>query len=159
MEGILRETGLPPECVEIELTESVVIHSMDSTVEKMQRLRSLGVSLTIDDFGTGYSSLSYLKRMPLDALKIDRAFVQDVNVDAEDAAIVQTIIVMASNLNLEVIAEGVETAEQLHFLQERGCRLYQGNYFATPMQAQDLEAFLADMPQHKALTDIINPAT
>ena len=116
----------------IELTEGVVIDNIDDTVNKMKALKQLGVLISIDDFGTGYSSLAYLKQLPLDQLKIDRSFIRDITTDVNDAIIIETIIDMAKNLGLNVIAEGVETKEQLSFLSEKGCAGFQGYYFGYP---------------------------
>ena len=140
---VLAASGAPPERLKLELTESVVLNDVDDAVAKMRSLQEIGVSFALDDFGTGYSSLSYLKRLPLDQVKIDQSFVRDVPGDASDAAIVQTIISMARNLRLSVIAEGVETAEQHAFLDESGCAHYQGYFFGRPMPLGEFERFLA----------------
>lgn len=133
---------LPPQCLKLELTESVLLHDIQDVVTKMNQLKALGVTFSMDDFGTGFSSLSYLKRLPFDQIKIDKTFISDVVSDMNDAAIVETIIAMAEHLNLDVIAEGVETREEFEFLQRKGCRNYQGFYFSTPLQASSLEQTL-----------------
>ncbi|MEC9482084.1 MAG: EAL domain-containing protein [Halomonas sp.] len=134
--------GVAPERLLLELTEGVLIDHLQDAIAKMQALKRIGVGLAIDDFGTGYSSLSYLKRLPLDELKIDRSFVQDLDDDA-DAAIVQAIIAVSRHLQLSVVAEGVETTAQLERLQASGCRLFQGYYFHRPMPAEALAQVLA----------------
>ncbi|ESS74004.1 putative diguanylate cyclase [Methyloglobulus morosus KoM1] len=131
----LESTGIAPSRLGIELTESVMIVDTNDTVDKMKALKALGVSIAVDDFGTGYSSLVYLKQLPLDVLKIDRGFVRDILSDSSDAVIVETIISMAKHLNIKVIAEGVETLEQLVFLKEKGCTIFQGYYFDEPLTA------------------------
>lgn len=123
---VLDDTGLPPECLELELTEGAMMVDMGRAVETLRRLKSLGVRLAIDDFGTGYSSLAYLKRFPIDTLKIDRSFVRDIAHNATDTAIIDTIIGLAGSLGFSVIAEGVETLEQALMLLERSCRYAQG---------------------------------
>lgn len=133
VQGILDETGADPTRLGLELTEGMVIDNIVDTIEKMQALKKLGLELSIDDFGTGYSSLAYLKKMPLDILKIDQSFVRDIETDVNDAAIVDTIISMAKHLDLKVIAEGVETRFELDFLENKGCRLYQGYLFSRPI--------------------------
>jgi diguanylate cyclase (GGDEF)-like protein/PAS domain S-box-containing protein len=139
----LQDTGLPPELLEIELTESLVMTDVDRAIAVLRGLKALGVHIAIDDFGTGYSSLSYLKRFPIDVLKIDQSFVRDITTDADDAAIVSSIISLAHSLRLEVIAEGVETAEQLAYLREHGCEQVQGFYFSQPLPPEELCAVLA----------------
>ena len=136
---VLQRTGAKGSLLELELTESLAIDNIEETIVKMKALRELGVGLSLDDFGTGHSSLAYLKRLPLTQLKIDQSFVRDITTDANDAVLVQTIIGMAHNLKLEVIAEGVETQEQRHFLEEHGCRLFQGYLFDRPMPVSDFE--------------------
>ena len=131
----IETTEIAPSSLGIELTESVMIVDIQDTVDKMNALKALGVSIAVDDFGTGYSSLVYLKQLPLDVLKIDRGFVRDILSDSSDAVIVETIISMAKHLNIRVIAEGVETAEQLAFLKQKGCSTFQGYYFDQPLTA------------------------
>ncbi|WP_075619641.1 bifunctional diguanylate cyclase/phosphodiesterase [Paenisporosarcina indica] len=135
---ILEELNLAPECLHIELTENQIIKNTDITIKKMKQLKGLGVKIAIDDFGTGYSSLGYLKNFPIDALKIDKSFIQDIGKDDDNAAITNTIINLAQNLNLNLVAEGVETIEQLNFLVSKGCHIMQGFYFSKPMKAEDL---------------------
>jgi diguanylate cyclase (GGDEF)-like protein len=138
----LDKTGLAPESLEVEITESVVMQNAPDAIGTLERLSRMGVHVSIDDFGTGYSSLSYLKRFPLDKLKIDRSFIRDVSNDTEDAAIVRAIVGLAHNLRLKVVAEGVETAEQLAFLRALGCDEYQGCYKSKPVPAADFERTL-----------------
>ncbi|WP_136414608.1 EAL domain-containing protein [Herbaspirillum sp. ST 5-3] len=133
--AVLEQTGLSAEHLEIELTESLVMTDIDHAIGIMHDFRKLGVKLSVDDFGTGYSSLSYLKRLPLNVLKIDQSFIRDVTLDPDDAEIVQSIISLAHNLRLHVIAEGVENQEQLAFLQGRGCDSMQGFYVSHPVTA------------------------
>jgi len=140
---ILAETGLDPQYLELELTESALMGDGSDTVCKLLRLKELGISLSVDDFGTGYSSLSYLKHLPIDTIKIDRSFVRDIVNDPDDAAIVDAIVAMAHSLKLNVIAEGVETVEQLEFLRQRKCQQAQGYYFARPLDPPQFEAFIA----------------
>jgi diguanylate cyclase (GGDEF)-like protein/PAS domain S-box-containing protein len=142
VDAALRDTGLPPELLEIELTESLVMTDVERAIAVLRSLKTLGVHIAIDDFGTGYSSLSYLKRFPIDVLKIDQSFVRDITTDADDAAIVSSIISLAHSLRIEVIAEGVETAEQLAYLREHGCEQVQGFYFSQPLPAEELYAIL-----------------
>ncbi len=137
---ILDETGVNPRRLKLELTESVVINDMADAVEKMKTLKSLGIAFSIDDFGTGYSSLLYLRRLPLDQLKIDRSFISEIESNAGDAAIVQTIIGMARSLGLDVIAEGVEKEGQHQFLKLNHCPEYQGYLFGQPVPAAIFEA-------------------
>lgn len=134
---VLRETALSPEYLELELTESVLLSSVDVTLPVLQDLKAMGVRLAIDDFGTGYSSLSYLRQFPVSKLKIDRSFVQDVALNPDDAAITAAIISMAKSLNLRVIAEGVEDEAQMAFLREHRCDEIQGYYFSKPLTVDE----------------------
>jgi diguanylate cyclase (GGDEF)-like protein/PAS domain S-box-containing protein len=138
VEDLLGTTGLPPDRLELEVTESFVMGRSERRFSDLERLKHLGVHLAIDDFGTGYSSLSYLKRLPIDRLKIDQSFVRDLPADQEDAAIADAIVALGHSLGLEVIAEGVETDAQRRFLLDHGCSLGQGYLFGKPMSAHDL---------------------
>ncbi|WP_211462092.1 EAL domain-containing protein [Collimonas silvisoli] len=142
VERVLAEIGLPPELLELEITESTLMENAEDNLQALHRLHSLGVRLTIDDFGTGYSSLAYLKRFPVDTIKIDQSFVQDVPQDLDDSAIVKSIIALAHSLRLEVVAEGVETESQLNFLKEISCDLMQGYYFGKPMPVEQFADFI-----------------
>ena len=133
--SVLAETGVNPCGVKLELTESAFVERFDETVEKMTELKKRGIRFSLDDFGTGYSSLSYLKKLPLDEIKIDRAFVRDILDDPDDAAITQTIVSLCQILGFDVVAEGVETEGQRAFLGQQGCRVYQGNLISPPVPA------------------------
>ena len=143
--ALLAETGLPDWTLELELTESMMLDDEKAAMQFIGEMRELGVALSIDDFGTGYSSLGHLKKLPLDKLKIDQSFVRDLAEDEDDAAIVRAIISMAHGLGLTVIAEGVETVEQMDFLEALGCNEVQGYYYARPMPAAEAEAFIAQL--------------
>lgn len=143
IENILKETGMPANKLGIELTESAIILDPELALVRLQKIKQLGVSLSLDDFGTGYSSLSYLKRFPIDTLKIDQAFVRDVKIDHEDAALVKAIIAMAHGLGMDVIAEGVEMQEQLEFLGANACDTIQGFLFSRPLPAQEMEEMMS----------------
>ena len=138
--NILKEIGLPPACLELELTESILMREVSEAMQILDGLKNLGLSIAVDDFGTGYSSLNYLKQFPIDVLKIDRTFVDGLPSGEQDAQIARAIIAMAHSLNLAVIAEGVETQEQLDFLREHGCDEVQGYLFGRPMPASGFEA-------------------
>jgi len=142
VERVLADTGLPPRLLELELTESVVMANAEQTADKLQALRRTGVSLAIDDFGTGYSSLSYLKRLPINTLKIDKEFVDDLAQGSDDAAITTTIIAMARSLGLNVVAEGVETHAQMQFLREHRCDEIQGFWLSPALDAHRCLAFI-----------------
>jgi diguanylate cyclase (GGDEF)-like protein/PAS domain S-box-containing protein len=145
VEETVRRHGIAAERLKLELTESVVLKDVADVVSKMHALKAIGVKLSLDDFGTGYSSLSYLKKLPLDQIKIDQGFVRDATSDPNDAVMVKTIIDMAQNFRLNVIAEGVETAAQLTFLRESGCMAYQGYLFGKPAAALEFERVLQDL--------------
>ncbi len=144
VERVLAETGVPPGLLELELTESVVMANAANTADKLQSFRRSGVSLAIDDFGTGYSSLAYLRRLPITTLKIDKEFIGDLSNDPDDASITTTVITMAHSLGLNVVAEGVETAEQLAFLRLHGCDEIQGYWLSPPLDPEACLAFLRD---------------
>jgi diguanylate cyclase (GGDEF)-like protein len=151
----LQDARLEPRHLELELTESAVMEDAEQSIETLRRLSELGVRISVDDFGTGYSSLSYLRRLPLDRLKIDRAFIRDVATSRDDATIVRAIVSLAHNLNLKVIAEGVETPEQLAFLHELGCDQYQGFHFSAPIPNN---VFVAILREHQADPRILRGA-
>jgi EAL domain-containing protein (putative c-di-GMP-specific phosphodiesterase class I) len=138
----LAESGLAPQLLELELTESMMMNDIEHAVCILRDLKSIGVHLSIDDFGTGYSSLSYLKRFPIDLLKIDQSFVRDISIDPDDEAIVLSIISLAHSLRLKVIAEGVETEAQLAYLKRHGCDYMQGYHFSRPLPALEFEQLL-----------------
>lgn len=138
----LLESGLDPAWLELELTESTVMERTEENIRTLKRLKELGIQLTIDDFGTGYSSLSYLKRFPIDRLKIDRSFICNIPEDSDDAAITDAVIAMAHSLRYQVVAEGVETAEQLAYLRSRQCDELQGYYFGRPMAVAEMTTVL-----------------
>ena len=139
---VLAQTGCSPKSLEFEITEGVVMRNPESAVTLLQQLKDMGIHISIDDFGTGYSSLAYLKRFPIDSLKIDRSFVTDVPKDAGDVAINVAIIAMAHSLGLKVVAEGVETQEQLDFLHKQGCDEMQGYFFSKPLPVEQVTALL-----------------
>ncbi len=142
VQNILQETQLPPELVELELTESAIIENVQASAALLQRFSAMGIRLSVDDFGTGYSSFSYLRRLPVSSLKIDRSFVRDVDASEEDAAICQAIIALAQTLKLKVVAEGVENKAQLQFLQKARCDLVQGYYLSKPLNHQQMTELL-----------------
>jgi EAL domain-containing protein (putative c-di-GMP-specific phosphodiesterase class I) len=142
LRAILKDTRLDPRYLELELTESVLMQHAESSASVLGELKSIGVRLAVDDFGTGYSSLSYLKRFPIDSLKIDQSFVRDIATDTDDATIVSAVITMAKSLRQCVIAEGVETEEQIRFLQSHACDEAQGYYFSKPIIAHQFAKLL-----------------
>jgi diguanylate cyclase (GGDEF)-like protein/PAS domain S-box-containing protein len=144
--SILTATGLEPRYVEFELTETFLLQDSNSTSVVLQAIKDLGVGLALDDFGTGYSSLSYVNRYPIDTLKIDRSFVRDITTDASDASIVSAVISMGESLHMRVVAEGVETPEQLAFLKRQSCPEAQGYYFNQPVAAQAFSRLLGHVP-------------
>jgi EAL domain-containing protein (putative c-di-GMP-specific phosphodiesterase class I) len=144
VEHALSESGLPPEALELEITENIALGREEGTLSSLKALRARGVGLAFDDFGTGYASLSYLTRYPLTRIKIDRSFIQKIGAHsaADDSAIVRSIIVMGRNLGLEVIAEGVETTAQAEFLKAEGCLELQGFLFSKPLPDNAFERYL-----------------
>src|SRR3984957_13452475 len=139
---ILKETGMDPRALELELTESALMKRVEATAAILRTLKESGVQVAVDDFGTGYSSLSYLRKFPIDSLKIDQSFVRQIGRGADDAAIVTAVISMARSLKLRVVAEGVETAKELEFLKAHECDEAQGYYFGRPMPAPQFAALL-----------------
>ena len=131
--GVMAESGVDPQFIEIELTESAIMSDAEASISTLERMKARGIVISIDDFGTGYSSLSYLRRLPLDILKIDQSFVRDITTDYNDAAIVRAIIGLARSLGIKVIAEGVEDEKQLSFLNDYGCNYGQGFLFGRPL--------------------------
>jgi EAL domain-containing protein (putative c-di-GMP-specific phosphodiesterase class I) len=140
--SILADSGLSPSLLELEITESMVMRDLPKALEILTALKRLGVWLAIDDFGTGYSSLSSVKRFPIDVIKVDRSFIRDIPEDSDDKALTEAIIRMAKSLSLTVVAEGVETKEQVAFLQRHACDEFQGYYFSKPIPAEDFARLL-----------------
>ncbi|MHB1677107.1 MAG: EAL domain-containing protein [Sulfuriferula sp.] len=136
----IEKTGIRASCLKLELTENLILNDVEDAIEKMKELRQVGILFTMDDFGIGYSSLSYLKRLPLEQLKIDQSFVRDIACDKNSSAMVRTIINIASNFGLKIVAEGVETDEQLAFLRQYGCNVFQGYLFGKPVPSVEFEA-------------------
>jgi EAL domain-containing protein (putative c-di-GMP-specific phosphodiesterase class I) len=142
VQEVIQRHAINPKLLKLELTESLLQENIEDTITTMNALNKIGVQFSLDDFGTGYSSLQYLKRLPLDQLKIDQSFVRDLATDSSDIAVIQAIIAMASSLNLDVIAEGVETEEQRQLLLSKGCTHYQGYLFGKPVPIEQFEALL-----------------
>lgn len=151
--------GIDALLLELEITESVLLQDADNTLNALQQLKKAGVALSVDDFGTGYSSLGYLKRFPIDTLKIDRSFVKDLHYDTDDAAICAAILAMAQQLALNVVAEGVETEEQLEFLRRHGCNQIQGYLCSKPLSVHDFAAMLNNIAGTAADSTIEDTAT
>jgi EAL domain-containing protein (putative c-di-GMP-specific phosphodiesterase class I) len=149
---ILKETNLDPRWLELELTESSIMKEPEQAIEKLHELKLMGIRVAIDDFGTGYSSLNYLKRFPIDTLKIDKSFVSDVCKDPHDTAIVRAIITLGHALDLTVIAEGVETHEQLQYLTSLGCDVVQGFLFSKSLSVRAFEELLCEQKRAAALS-------
>jgi EAL domain-containing protein (putative c-di-GMP-specific phosphodiesterase class I) len=139
---VLRQTGLDPQFLELELTESTVMQNPEKTIKTLNAFRAMGIHLAIDDFGTGYSSLAYIKKFPIDSLKVDQSFIADIPGDENDVAITKAIIALAQSLKLKVVAEGVENAEQLGFLREHICDQMQGYYCSKPLPEHEFVEFL-----------------
>jgi diguanylate cyclase (GGDEF)-like protein/PAS domain S-box-containing protein len=154
IKSILIDTGLKPEYLELELTENVILSNSD-VINTVTQLKKIGVIVAIDDFGTGYSSLSYLHKIPLDRLKIDGSFIQHIQSDTDDEVIIRAVIAMAKNLNLEVLAEGVETLDQLNFLKKYQCGDVQGFYFSKPLTSSELEGYFVNPSGIKNLINTI----
>jgi EAL domain-containing protein (putative c-di-GMP-specific phosphodiesterase class I) len=153
IQGILDETGIAPEYLDLEITEiteGMAMNNVESSAARLRQLAEMGVHISIDDFGTGYSSLNYLKRLPIERLKIDRSFVQDIASDADDRTIIRAVTAMAHNMKMKVIAEGVETEEQLAFLRDTGCDEMQGFLFSRPVPADQFEELIATRWRHRA---------
>jgi EAL domain-containing protein (putative c-di-GMP-specific phosphodiesterase class I) len=142
LQDALAEYQLPGSCLDVEVTESVIMDDLESTVQTIRAIQAMGIRMSIDDFGTGYSSLAYLKRFKADKLKIDRSFVRDIPGDQDDTAITRAIINMSKNLNMQVVAEGVETVEQWQFLAQEGCHQVQGYLLSKPVSAEAVEPLL-----------------
>ena len=140
---ILEETGMDARLLELEITESTIMRDAEKARQLLVTLKAMGVRIAIDDFGTGHSSLSTLKQFPIDTLKIDRSFVRDLGSNPEDQGLTEAIITMGRTLKLRLVAEGVETREQAHFLHRRGCDELQGYYFSRPVPAGEFEAFVS----------------
>jgi EAL domain-containing protein (putative c-di-GMP-specific phosphodiesterase class I) len=148
VERVLLESGLDPRLLKLEITESIAVEDLDGTVKKLECLKKLGIQLAIDDFGTGYSWLAYLKRFPIDTLKIDRAFIEGIDHDLQDAAIVQSVVSMAKSLDLNVIGEGIESHAQAAHLRALGCDRGQGFLFAGPQPAETITVLLSGKSQN-----------
>ncbi len=140
--SILAESKLPPQYLELEITEGTVMNAPQQAIETMQQIRSMGIHLSLDDFGTGYSSLAYLKKFPLNTLKIDKAFVDDIEQSEQGRNMVATIITIAHNLEMQVVAEGVETNTQLNVLAELGCEQLQGYLYSKPLATNNFQKYL-----------------
>ena len=144
LKSILKKTGLSAQRLELEVTESMIMKEPEKAAKALSEFRSMGISLAIDDFGTGYSSLAYLKQLPLDRLKIDRSFVEDIGTNNDDDIISRAIINLAHSLGMETVAEGIEHAEQLTFLRLEGCEIGQGYLFSKPLAAHELMAYIRE---------------
>ncbi len=150
VDNVLRRQGVDPRLIELELTEGLLMEDTEMAQHALQQLKGTGIRISIDDFGTGHSCLNYLRRFPIDVLKIDKSFVQDVDSSEDSEIIIEAIISLARSLRLETVAEGVETREQLNFLVDRGCRIAQGFLFGQPMTAQEVLPFLEDLVEDEA---------
>ena len=149
----LEQTKLPPHTLELEITESILMHNTDAVNVSMRELEELGLRIALDDFGTGYSSLSYLKKFPIDTIKVDKTFIRDVTTDQDDAAIVSAIIAIAKSLKMELVAEGVETQQQLNFIKEKGCSIMQGYLFSKPLAVEEMDNLLSEFIQVSTAPD------
>jgi EAL domain-containing protein (putative c-di-GMP-specific phosphodiesterase class I) len=154
----LRDSGLPPRSLTLEITESILMDNSDAAVDRLHQLKALGVRLAIDDFGTGYSSLNYLRALPVDIVKIDKVFIDGVASDKEARGLIKAILSMADTLDLQTIAEGVENRDQANRLEQLGSALVQGFYFARPLSTEDAEALMATgAPQWLETSTSLNP--
>ncbi len=142
VEDIVKRTNINPRQLKLELTESLLFSQIDEVIVKLKHLKSIGISFALDDFGTGYSSLAYLKKLPIDQLKMDQSFVQDMLGNPNDAVIARTIVALGNNLDMAVIAEGVESRAQMDFLERIGCNQFQGFYLSKPLAAKEFEALI-----------------
>jgi EAL domain-containing protein (putative c-di-GMP-specific phosphodiesterase class I) len=149
----LNDHAVAPPWLELEITEGLLMDELPHTKETLRELDTLGIRFALDDFGTGYSSLSYLKQFPVDTVKIDQSFIRDVSTDPSDATVVEAIIAMANRLNVEVVAEGVETPQQAEFIRGHGCDMAQGYYFSKPLTPEQFSAWAKDRlpPRRRAL--------
>jgi EAL domain-containing protein (putative c-di-GMP-specific phosphodiesterase class I) len=139
----LAKSGMAPDLLELEITESMMMHNVQQALELARRMKAMGVRLAVDDFGTGYSSMSLIKQFPIDTIKVDESFVRDIGCDADDRAITEAIIALGKALDLSIFAEGVESREQEAFLRERACDEIQGYLFSRPIPSDDFAAFVA----------------
>ncbi|NTV78562.1 MAG: EAL domain-containing protein [Clostridiales bacterium] len=146
---IIKEVDFTPELLELEITESVIMESVELISEKLRDLKALGVSIALDDFGTGYSSLAYLKNIPLSTLKIDKIFIDDIIDQQADNNLADTIIALGHKMNLTIVAEGVETSEQVEYLHFSGCDKIQGYYYSKPLPTDDLEIWIENSLRQK----------
>ncbi|MCD8501039.1 MAG: bifunctional diguanylate cyclase/phosphodiesterase [Bacillaceae bacterium] len=156
IERVIRDTGLHPKYVDLEITENGLMQNTSECIHVLKRLKKIGFKISIDDFGTGYSSLSYLKRFPIDTLKIDQSFVRDLTDNSNDQAIVTSIINLAHNMQLNVIAEGVETVEIVKFLNKHHCDEMQGYLYSKPLSVTDFEEFIKNLSEHEKVLDYQN---
>jgi EAL domain-containing protein (putative c-di-GMP-specific phosphodiesterase class I) len=140
--AVLKRTGYDPTHLKLELTESMMMQDVERTIQRLHQLKALAIQLSIDDFGTGYSSLAYLRQFPISVLKVDKSFIHRLGMDPQDDAIARSIVTLASDLGMQVVAEGIETAEQLEFLRALTCEYGQGYYFSRPLPAAQAEAFV-----------------
>jgi EAL domain-containing protein (putative c-di-GMP-specific phosphodiesterase class I) len=154
----LRRNQLDASSLELEVTESIVMSNPEEAAATLEQLRQMGVRISIDDFGTGYSSLSYLKKFPIDTLKVDRSFIKDVTWNQDDGAIVRAIVALAHTLKLKIIAEGVEDAEQVAFLEALGCDQYQGYFFSRPVPAHEIPKMIVAQTVHNR-TALLEPVS
>ncbi|MEW8383612.1 MAG: GGDEF domain-containing phosphodiesterase, partial [Candidatus Thiodiazotropha taylori] len=141
--GLVTNSGVDPKHLTLEIHEGTLVENFEEATEKVLKLKKLGVRFSIDCFGIGYASIAYIRRLPVDQLKIDRSFIRDISSDPKDAQLVQTIITMAQNMDIEVVAIGVETDAQLKFLRDKGCRIFQGYYFSHPLPVDQFESYLS----------------